>query len=271
MQGSGRSPSEQEQRRADILELLARQGYVRLPELARRLAVSPETAHRDLLLLARRGLLVRVRGGAVSGAAERSGPGTRPLEHAEAIGELAGRVISPEQWLIAERAAGLVMPGASVAIASGVIGVALAGHLADVPGLTVVTNSVGVFGVFSRLGRSGQEVVLSGGVRAGPDALAGRVAEAALSLLHVGHVFIAPDGISLSDGFGTAETSLVGVHRILMEGMGVKVVMADSTRWEAAPTVPFASLAAADVLISGGGLSPPARDRLRAEIGQLVE
>ena len=55
---------EGEARRDDILELLRRQGTVRVGELSARYGVAAVTIHRDLSTLADHGLIERVRGGA---------------------------------------------------------------------------------------------------------------------------------------------------------------------------------------------------------------
>ncbi|MCQ0021686.1 DeoR family transcriptional regulator, partial [Streptomyces somaliensis DSM 40738] len=54
-----------EQRRAFILDEVRRRGGVRVNELTRRLDVSDMTVRRDLDVLARRGVVEKVHGGAV--------------------------------------------------------------------------------------------------------------------------------------------------------------------------------------------------------------
>src|SRR5690349_7780238 len=62
------------ERRAQVVELLRRRGVVRANELAAELDVSVITIRRDIALLASRGLVRRVRGGAVlSGGAPDGG------------------------------------------------------------------------------------------------------------------------------------------------------------------------------------------------------
>src|ERR1700734_938586 len=55
-----------EDRHAQILKVLAGQGSVKVGELSRRFGVSEVTIRTDLERLARQGLLVRYRGGAVA-------------------------------------------------------------------------------------------------------------------------------------------------------------------------------------------------------------
>src|SRR5689334_5476447 len=110
------------QRRALILDLVHRDGGVRLRDLMHRLGVSDMTVRRDLEDLAKQGLVTKVHGGAMLPAgAPPAGPG---------IDAVAA---------IARHAAEFVAPGAAIALSGGPIGAALAGVLADRPATTVVT------------------------------------------------------------------------------------------------------------------------------------
>ncbi|MDQ7031037.1 MAG: DeoR family transcriptional regulator [Ardenticatenia bacterium] len=62
---SSKGPMLPAERRRRILERLAQRGRVTVAELSRELHVSPMTVHRDLNTLAARGMLRKVRGGAV--------------------------------------------------------------------------------------------------------------------------------------------------------------------------------------------------------------
>src|SRR5205823_3577995 len=123
------------QRQALILEQVRRKGAVRVSDLTGLLGVSDMTVRRDLDVLARRGAVEKVHGGAtlvgMSSAAE---PGF----------ELKAEREQPEKAAIARRAAGLAAPGLAIGIAAGTTTATLARLLVDVPNLTVVTNSVPV-------------------------------------------------------------------------------------------------------------------------------
>ena len=109
----------------------------------------------------------------------------------------------PEKDSIAEAAVALVMPGTAIGISAGTTTYALARRLVDVPGLTVVTNSVPVADVLHRAGRSDQTIILTGGVRTPSDALVGPFAVAALRTIHLDQVFMGVHGISEDAGFTT--------------------------------------------------------------------
>ena len=162
------------QRQTAILERLRRAGGVRVTELAAEFGVSDMTIRRDLDTLHEQGLLAKVHGGATP-----AGPGStdEPGFHAKSVRQ------SAEKAAIADYAAGLVRPGAAIALSAGTTTAELARRLVDVPGLTVVTNSLPVAEALHVGGRPDQTVVLTGGVRTPSAALVGPLAVAALAAL----------------------------------------------------------------------------------------
>ena len=106
-----------------------------------------------------------------------------------------------EKDAIAAAAARLVEPGMAIAISAGTTTYALARRLAgDVPGLTVVTNSVRVADVLYRSARRDQTVILTGGVRTPSEALVGPFAVAQLRTVHVDLVFMGVHGMDATAG-----------------------------------------------------------------------
>src|SRR5689334_9343574 len=119
-----------QQRQAIILDLVHRDGGVRLRDLMHRLGVSDMTVRRDLADLAERGLVEKVHGGA-----------TRPA------GTTAAAPRADAVAAIARHALAFVEPGAAIALSNGPLTTALAHCLADRPPTTVVTNSLRVAAV----------------------------------------------------------------------------------------------------------------------------
>src|SRR4029079_15066040 len=85
-----------------------------------------------------------------------------------------------EKDAIADAAGALVEPGMAIGVSAGTTTYALAQRLANVPCITVVTNSVRVGDVLYQVGRADQTIILTGGVRTPSDALVGPFAVAAL-------------------------------------------------------------------------------------------
>lgn len=176
----------------------------------------------------------------------------------------------PALHAIAGHAATLVAPGTAVTITDGVLAGPLAEHLAGVPRLTVVTNSVTACAVLGRHGRRDLQVVLTGGERNRTGALAGPVAEAAARSLNVDQCFLVPYGVDERAGYSAADATEAAVIRAFMASAGRVIVLADATRWDTIGVATIAPLDCADTVIVDDALPPAARRILSARTGGLV-
>ncbi|MEV0806912.1 DeoR/GlpR family DNA-binding transcription regulator [Micromonospora sp. NPDC050200] len=250
-----------QQRQTAILELIRQRGGVRVSHLVSRFGVSDMTIRRDLEVLAERGLVDKVHGGATL-----AGPGS-----AEEPGFAAKSIRQQgEKRAIAEHAARMVEPGRAIALSAGTTTAALATMLADVPGLTVVTNSIPVADALYQNPRADQTVVLTGGIRTPSDALTGPVAEEAISSLNVDLLFLGVHGMSPRTGFTTPNLLEAAVNRRLISAARRLVVLADHTKWETIGIATIAPLAEADVLITDSKLPPEGRRQVGEQVGELV-
>ncbi|MER6508067.1 DeoR/GlpR family DNA-binding transcription regulator [Nonomuraea sp. NPDC001636] len=247
------------QRQQAILDLVRQNGGVRVVDLVRTFGVSDITIRRDLELLAERGLLAKVHGGATTiGSTNEPGFAAKSVQQEQ------------EKQAIAGHAAALVRPGTAVALSAGTTTWTLAHHLGQVPGLTVVTNSVRVADVFQHAGRPDQTVVLTGGVRTPSDALVGPVAVAAIRRLNVDLLFLGVHGMTARTGFTTPNMMEAETDRALVEVASRLVVLADHTKWGTVGISTIAELGEADVVVSDTGLPEPARQALSERAGRLV-
>ncbi|WP_446216840.1 DeoR/GlpR family DNA-binding transcription regulator [Micromonospora sp. IBHARD004] len=249
------------QRQTAILERVRSAGGVRVTELAAEFGVSDMTIRRDLETLHEQGLLAKVHGGATL-----AGPGStdEPGFHAKLVRQ------SAEKAAIAARAAELVGPGAAIALSAGTTTAELARRLVDVPGLTVVTNSLPVAEILHVGGRPDQTVVLTGGVRTPSDALVGPLAVAAIGSLHLDLLFLGVHGISERAGFTTPNLMEADTDRALVAAADRLVVLADHTKWGTVGISSIVGLDAADVLVTDDRLAPDARRVLDEKVGELV-
>ncbi|WP_027341702.1 DeoR/GlpR family DNA-binding transcription regulator [Hamadaea tsunoensis] len=249
------------QRQAAILDRVRASGGVRVADLVSEFGVSDMTIRRDLEMLADRGLVLKVHGGATAlhpGATDEPGFAAKTDLH------------TAEKAAIAQKAAELVRPGTAIALSAGTTTARLAHRLVDVPGLTVVTNSIPVADVFYRNGRTDQTVVLTGGVRTPSDALVGPIAVDAIRSLHLDMLFLGVHGMSERAGFTTPNLMEADTDRALVEASERLVVIADSSKWGTIGISSIASLQDADVLVTDGGLSAAAREALGDVVGDLV-
>ena len=158
----------------------------------------------------------------------------------------------------------------AVAVSAGTTTHALAAHLADIPGLTVVTNSVlGRRRAAPHRRRATTSVLLTGGLRTPSDALVGPVAVSSLRSLHVDAFFMGVHGMDVRAGFTTPNLLESETNRAMIERSRRLIVCADSSKWGVVGLSSMAALSEAEVLVTDSGLSGagqrgPRRPRRRA-------
>ncbi|TVT51637.1 DeoR/GlpR transcriptional regulator [Amycolatopsis rhizosphaerae] len=249
------------QRQAVILEQARRTGAVRVSELVLKLGVSDMTIRRDLDVLAGRGLVEKVYGGATAIVGKST---DEPGFEAK-----SGRQRAQKE-AIARLAAGLVRPGTAIGISAGTTTWTFARALDQVPGLTIVTNSIQVADVLRDPAQPDRTVVLTGGVRTPSDALVGAVAVHSLRRLHLDLVFLGVHGMAEGAGFTTPNLEEAETNRALVEAGRSLVVLADHTKWGIVGISTIVDLDEADVVVSDDGLPEVARETLREQVGELM-
>jgi DeoR/GlpR family transcriptional regulator of sugar metabolism len=251
-------------RQSLILQAVRSDGSARVSDLTQRLGVSDMTIRRDLEVLARDGLVEKVHGGAVL-------PGTPASQEPGFEAKLV--LERPEKTAIARAAASLVTPGTAIALAAGTTTFALAQRLLDVPGLTIVTNSLRVTSLFT--GTRGMEgaadsVVLTGGVRTPSDALVGPVADLTIRSLHFDVLFLSCHGFDADAGLTTPNLAEAETNRAFMRVAQRVVVLADHTKWGLVSLSSFARLDEVDVLITDDMLPSDARAQVTDQVGEVI-
>jgi DeoR/GlpR family transcriptional regulator of sugar metabolism len=228
----------QQERHAQILALVKREGTVRIATLADLFAVTTETARRDLDDLAQAGALNRTYGGGAS----------RSLTEEPGIGE-RGRAYAAERSRIGAAAAALIEPGEALMIDCGSTTSLFAHALAAraLP-LTVLTNCLPVA---RALGAStqcrvmlcpGEYVAREGGVY-GADTLD------FIRRFKANKAIIGAGGIT-ADGVMDADSASCAVKRAMMERAGRTMLLADSSKYDVAQFERVCGLSDIDDLVS---------------------
>jgi DeoR/GlpR family transcriptional regulator of sugar metabolism len=254
------------QRHQLIVEKIRREGAVRVSELTELLRVSEMTVRRDLDALAAAGLLEKVHGGATirgglsAGGHSAEEPGFEAKSHRQL----------KEKDEIARAAARLVGPGQSIGLTAGTTTWRLAHHLADVPELTVVTNSMQVANVLHREPRPDLTVVLTGGVRTPSDALVGPVAMTAIRSLHLDVLFMGVHGVTADVGLTTPNLLEAETDRALVTASARIVVVADHTKWGVRGLSRIAGLEDIDVFVTDRGLDRAARATIAEHVDRVL-
>ena len=249
------------QRQEAILRKVDRNGGARVSELVDVLGVSDMTVRRDIEVLAARGLVVKVHGGATTvGGRSAEEPGFR----------VKAGMNPAQKSAIARVAAGLISPGSSIAISAGTTTYAVAHLLLNVPNLTAVTNSPRVAELLHSAQRDDLTVILTGGVRTPSDALAGPVADATLSALHVDTLILGVHGIHPVAGLTTPNLIEAATNRALIAAARRVIVVADHSKWGIIGLSTIATLDQVDVLVTDAELDTNARRAVSEQVGQLI-
>lgn len=235
-----------EQRRREILSLLAENGGVDVPRLAQRLDVSPATVRRDLALLEDLGQLERTHGGAVT-----SGTGTafEPRYDEKRMRATA------EKQAIARAAVELVRDGAVVVLDSGSTTFALARELKRRRGLTAITVDLKIAIELAEV--PGFDVIVVGGrVRPELFGVVGPMTQEALSELHADVAFLGADAISLAAGVTNASLDEVAIKRAIVAAARTSYVLADASKFGQVSLAKVADVHRFTGIVTDAGLDP---------------
>jgi DeoR/GlpR family transcriptional regulator of sugar metabolism len=196
------------ERREAILARLRREGAVQVAALADRFDVNTSTIRRDLSLLAERGALRRVHGGAVPAADGTEGREPAPDTVETRIGRAAAGLIGDEDE--------------ALFLGAGALPLAMARCLVDRPHLTVITNGLEVaHWVMAHTAHT--LIVVGGEVERENRGLVGPMARGALENLRADRVFLELDGVSAVEGVTVDSLSRAEITRALLD-IGSQIV-----------------------------------------------
>lgn len=234
-------PQERQER---IRKLLARERYVSVRDLAEREDVSDMTIRRDLEVLAERGQVRRVFGGAhvaQSTAVEQFYIDRMHLNR-EAKEAIAGRALRE------------ISDGDTIALDGSTTSVFLARRVVERDVVVVTTSLL----VAQELADADVEVVLPGGVlRSRTLCLVGPVAERNLRDFHVDAVFFSTGGLHPSHGLTDTHDLEAALKRSLFAIGGRLVALVDSSKFGRKALHPLAPLERIDMLVTE---APPAEE-----------
>jgi DeoR family transcriptional regulator of aga operon len=245
-------PGKRARRMAAILDVLAERGTVTLAELCTALAVSAATMRRDLADLADQHLLVRTHGGATAFGRQHELPvalrGTRFQEAKLAIAKATLTRLPRERHV--------------VALSGGTTTASVARLLADLPHITVVTNSLTIAGLLaSGVGR----VIMTGGfLRPQSLELVGAIAENTFSAVNVGTAVLGADGVSAESGVTTHDETEARTNHAMVAKAQRTVVVADGSKIGQVALAQMAGIDQVSLLITDASADPVALEAIRA-------
>jgi DeoR/GlpR family transcriptional regulator of sugar metabolism len=235
-----------EERRQRVLDLVSRQGFASLTELAQTIQVSESTIRRDLDYLGHRGLLKRTHGGAMVAGDEAALP---------ALEERSARQIE-EKRQIARAAAARIRDGDAVLLDGGTTTLEVARLLVGRP-LQIVTNSLPIANLFAS-SRETDLILLGGYIYPKTGVALGPLTVAMLPDIHVHQTIMSVGGIT-AKGLFNSNVLLVETERQMMRCADEVVVVADHTKLGRQALAFLCELSVIDTLIVDSGLTAEQR------------
>jgi DeoR/GlpR family transcriptional regulator of sugar metabolism len=233
------------ERKKDIVALLQQQGFSSTQNLAKQLAVSQTTIYRYLTELEQEGLIRKEYGGVTLGRAAPDGIDfdyrSRRQEH------------PLEKQAIAIRAAALVEPGDTVIIDSSTTSVAFAQQLASAAlhDVTIVTNSARI--VLALQHKPEYRLICTGGTYlARHDTLVGSPAEEFVASVTANKCFISAMGVT-PQACTDADPADVRVKRLMLARAGMKILLADHSKFGRTTTFTVIPPAELDLIVTDSG------------------
>jgi len=224
-------------RQTAILELVELHRSLTVTALSRQFDVSEETIRRDIRQLESAGRVEKIHGGVRLPASQLEPPYyQRVNRNAES------------KKRIGERAAMCITDGMTIFIDSGTTSFWLAKSLAKQKNLTVITNSLEVAGEIA--GKPDFNLVIIGGVVNMDYRAAFGIDAICQAQRHFPDIlFLSTGGVSAEGGWLDFSTEEAEFKRALLTLARKKIVLTDSSKFDAAGTVQFAQLEQVDTLI----------------------
>jgi DeoR family fructose operon transcriptional repressor len=246
-----------DERRAELLELVRRQGFAPLLDLAKALEVSESTIRRDLAHLERKGSAQRTHGGAFY-----TGPSPN-LPHFE-LRQVA-------QWdkkqAIAQAAAGLISDHSALLLDGGSTTYELARLLVGRP-LQIVTNSLPVATLFA--GAADADLIIVGGyVHGRTGTVQGPISEQTIRSLNVRLAVISGAGVN-DRGLFNSNLQIAATARAMIDAAEEVVAVVDSTKFGHQSLAHICPIERLDRIVSDEQLDPAWQQKIASAGVQLT-
>lgn len=239
------------QRHDLILKQLSENGSVSNSDLSKSLNVSSETIRKDLELLEKKQLLMRVHGGAVAFNVENKN---------DAISSYVNFDVRTEQHLdtkikLAQKAAEFVSEGQSIALDAGTSSLVLAKVLKEkFNKLTVITNSIKI--ILEFISNPNITVISTGGLLTREEySFVSEFSYDILEKFNVDIAFLSASGVTASSGLTDQRLLDVKVQEKMIKCAQKTIALVDSSKFGKPSLAKICSLNDVDVLITDDNIS----------------
>ncbi len=239
-----------------MLDLIRAEEFVSVAELGDRFGVSQVTARSDLHALAKRGLVRRIRGGAISRMApghERAFEETELRDHAEkaAVGRAAAEMVTEGETVIVD--VGTTTTEAARSLAT----------RASLTDVTVVTSALNIALALEPTIPRLNVVVLGGTLRPLQHSLVDPLAALALAHVNAHTVLLGCNGVDPVAGVTNVNLPEADVKRRLLAASRRRIVLADGSKVGTVHMARVCDIEDVDVVVTGASADPEVVDALR--------
>ncbi|MBQ3225502.1 MAG: DeoR/GlpR transcriptional regulator [Clostridia bacterium] len=228
-----------DQRKQEILELLKKNGLVKVNELSEKFGISEVTVRNDLTDMERKGLLSRVHGGAISSY--------KPYYSMNMTQRLETN--QSEKVDIATKVASMIAPNDTIMLNSGTTTLLTFRQIPAEYNLNIVTNSIAI--ALEASSNPNFNVVLIGGALNTKYQFSyGADAVSQLRNYHADKFILSVDGIDIANGFTTYYDTEAEVDRVMIEQAEHCIVVADYSKFNHSAFVKISDLSVADCIVT---------------------
>jgi len=208
-------------RQAEIANIVRQQAHVTVNDLAELLQTSRETIRRDLTELAKAGKVQKFHGGASLPVLVGEGP------FSHRMGENAAAKME-----IATTAANLISPGETILIDTGSTTFYFAEKLAEIPNLTVVTNSTKIARVTSGGATPARTFLLGGEFHGDNRQTVGSLAISQVQSFRAHHAVLTIGALDTRTGVMDYSIEEAQLARAMIEQAEIITLLVDSTKFD---------------------------------------
>lgn len=246
------------ERRQAIVAALEEAGQLSVAELSKRFDVSDVTIRADLQALSEQGLVLRIRGGAMT---------TTALP--ELSYDVRQQLNAAQKARIGQMASTFVRDGDTIVIDASTTAQAITPFLQHLNELTVITNSLKV--ALALLAYPQLHVLMPGvSLRRESISLVGSINDSAIAGIHIRIGFFGARGFTIEEGLTDVNLDEVRTKRDLALRCKQVIGVIDARKWGKVATATFASLDEIDMIISDTDAPPSMVEDVRARGVEVI-
>ncbi len=208
-------------RQTKIANIIRQQNRATVNELAQALNISKETIRRDLTVLAKSGVVQKFHGGAFLPGAGPEGP------FRQRMGE---NVFA--KALIAAKAPQLVSPGETLLIDTGSTSVYFAEKLAEIPNLTIITNSAEIARTISLCDNNSHIFLLGGEFNGGNLQTVGTLVISQIQFFRAHHAILTVGAIDEATGIMDFAIEEAQIAQAMIKQAESVTIIADASKFQ---------------------------------------